>query len=256
MTLARFTTLHPYRSSFGFLLMVVVVVIAVSMINTLFLMGNLVQLAVGDLILAGIGIFLLTRLDWWGKGGYTTGIRLAHLPLLILPCAIALFSLGKGIQVTTPIAILVFAALTLIVGFAEETFFRGLILTSLLPTGMTRAVVLSSVLFAAPHFLNIIGGLWDPYFTVADSIAAFGLGITFAAIRIRTGSIWPLVGIHALFDFTSLVSLGGIKVAAQSPQALFTSVFIGIAFVAYGLFLLRNEIKKQTGFHEQPVIIG
>ena len=112
-----------------------------------------------------------------------------------------------------------FAALTLIVGFAEETFFRGLILTTLLPTGAIRAVILSSLLFAAPHLLNIIGGLWDPAFTLVDSIAAFGLGITFAAIRLRTGSIWPVIGIHAFFDFTSLVSLGGITVTAQSLQS-------------------------------------
>ncbi len=135
MTLARFTSLHPYRSSAGFLLMVVVVVIAVGLITRVFLMGNLVQLAVGDLILAIIGIFLLMRLDWWRRAGYTTGIRLAQAPLGILPCAIALVSLGNGIRVTGPIAILVFGLLTLIVGFAEETFFRGLILTTLQPTG-------------------------------------------------------------------------------------------------------------------------
>ena len=89
----------------------------------------------------------------------------------------------------------------------------------------------------------MIGGTWDPSFTLVDSVAAFGLGITFAAIRLRTGSIWPLVGIHALFDFTSLISLGGVNVPAQSPQVLLTSVFIGILFVGYGLFLLRNERK-------------
>ena len=206
-------------------------------------MGTLVQVALGDLILAAIGVALLMRLDWWEKAGYTTGIRLKHAPLIILPLAFALLPLGTGIQVTAPAAILAFAALTLIVGFAEETFFRGLILTSLLPAGALRAVVLSSLLFAAPHLLNIIGGLWDPAFTIVDSIAAFGLGITFAAIRLRTGSIWPVIGIHALFDFTSLIALGGITVTSQSLQSLVTSVCIGIVFIAYGLFLLRNQGK-------------
>ncbi len=241
MTLVSFTNEHPYRSSAGFLLIVVFVVIAIGILNERFLMGSLVQAAVVDLTLAVIGIFLLTRLDWWGKAGYTTGIRLAHIPLFILPCAVALLSLGQGIRVTAPIAILASAALTLVVGFAEETYFRGLILTTLLPTGTIRAVVLSSFLFAAPHLLNMIGGTWDPAFTFVDSIAAFGLGITFAAIRLRTGSIWPLVGIHALFDFSSLISLGGVEVSAQSSQVLLTSIFIGIVFVAYGLFLLRDE---------------
>ena len=247
MRLASFTSLHPYRSSIGFLLIVVAVVVSVGMINRLFLMGTLVQVALGDLILAMTGILLLTRLDWWEKAGYTTGIRLEHVPLIILPLAFALLSLGTGIQVTAPTAILAFAALTLIVGFAEETFFRGLILTTLLPTGAVRAVVLSSVLFAAPHLLNILGGLWDPAFTVVDSIAAFGLGVTFAAIRLRTGSIWPGIGIHAFFDFTSLLALGGITVTTQSPQSLVTSVCIGIVFVVYGLILLRSGPKGANG---------
>jgi len=247
MRLAGFTSLHPYRSSIGFLLIVVAVVISVGMINRLFLMGTLVQVALGDLILAITGIVLLTRLDWWEKAGYTTGFRLKHATLIVLPLAFALLSLGTGIRVTAPTAILAFAALTLIIGFAEETFFRGLILTTLLPTGAIRAVLLSSVLFAAPHLLNIIGGLWDPAFTIVDSIAAFGLGITFAAIRLRTGSIWPVIGIHAFFDFTSLISLGGITVTAQSLQSLITSACIGILFVAYGLFLLRNQGKGVHG---------
>jgi len=246
MTLDGFTHEHPYRSSFGFLLVVVAVVLAVGLIGERFLMGSLVQVAVVDLALAIIGIFLLAPLGWWGKAGYTTGIRLAHVPLFILPIAVGLVSLGQGIRVTAPLVVLSFAGLTLLVGFAEETFFRGLILTALLPAGTIGAVVLSSFLFAAPHLLNVIGGTWDPAFTLVDSVAAFGLGITFAAIRLRTGSIWPLVGIHALFDFTSLVALGGVEVPAQSPQVLLASVVIGIVFVLYGLFLLRKELITAT----------
>ena len=152
---------------------------------------------------------------------------------------------------TAPVIILAFAALTLVVGFAEETYFRGLILTSLLPTGVIRAALISSFFFAAPHLLNNLGGTWDPAFTVVDSIAAFGLGITFVALRLRAGSIWPLVGIHTLFDFTSLVALGGVEVHAQSLQLLVSSVIVGMAFVAYGLFLLRgvkNNVPEQPAF--------
>ncbi|HUH79001.1 MAG TPA: CPBP family intramembrane glutamic endopeptidase [Methanoregula sp.] len=241
MTLADFTLRHPYRSSFLFFLIVVFVVLALGLLNLLVPMGSLVQLATEDIVLAGIGILILARLGWWGRAGYTTGIRPAHVPLLILPAAVALLSLGGGVRVTAPVALLMFAALTLLVGFAEETFFRGLILSTLLPEGTVRAAVLSSFLFAAPHLLNIIGGLWDPAFTVVDAFAAFGIGTTFAAIRVRTGSIWPLVGLHALVDFCSLVSLGGIDVRAQSLQSLLTTAFFGIVFVAYGLILLRGR---------------
>ena len=55
MTLAMFTTQHPYRSSAGFLLIVVFVVIAIGILNVLFLTENLVQLAVEELFLPASG---------------------------------------------------------------------------------------------------------------------------------------------------------------------------------------------------------
>jgi len=251
MKTERFTTQYPYLSAAGFLVIVVCVVLGIGAINEVFLMGSLVQVAVVDSVLALTGIFLVARLGWWEKAGYTTGIRWADVPLFVLPGAVALLSLSGGIRVTAPVTILAFAALTLVVGFAEETYFRGLILTSLLPTGVIRAAVISSFFFAAPHLLNSLGGTWDPAFTVVDSIAAFGLGLTFAALRIRAGSIWPLVGIHALFDFTSLVALGGVEVHAQSLQLLVSSVIVGMAFVVYGLFLLRGV---KSNVPEQPAL--
>ncbi|MGA9621845.1 lysostaphin resistance A-like protein, partial [Methanoregula sp.] len=131
--------------------------------------------------------------------------------------------------------------LTLVVGFAEETYFRGLILTALLSTGTLRAVFISALLFAALHLLNIFGGTWDPTYTVVDIVAAFGLGITYAAIRLRTESIWPVVGIHALFDFTAIISQGGIQVSEQSLHVLLMLVFTGVVCAVYGLFLLRDR---------------
>ena len=240
---------HPYLDAFVFLLIFVLVLVTFAVVNIFLATGILEQVAIVDLILAIFGLFLIKRLGWWDKAGYATGIRLAYVPLLILPCAVALTSLAEGIRVTAPLEIFTFAVLTLVIGFAEETFFRGLIFTALLPAGTLRAVVISSFLFAALHLLNISGGTWDLSYTITDTIAAFGLGITYAAIRLRTGSIWPLIGIHALFDFTLIISLGGINVSAQSLQVLLTSVVIGIVFIIYGLFLFR---AKETEPYEDP----
>ena len=141
MKTERFTTQYPYLSATGFLVIVVCVVLGIGAINEVFLMGSLVQVAVVDSVLALTGIFLVSRLGWWEKAGYTTGIQWADVPLFILPGVVALLSLSGGSQVTAPVTILAFAALTLVVGFAEETYFRGLILTSLLPTGVIRAAM-------------------------------------------------------------------------------------------------------------------
>ena len=138
---------HPYRSSVGLLAIVISVIILSGALHAVFQLGSLIQIAAADLILTLIGIFLLTRFGWWGKTGFTTGISLAQVPLFILPLAIALFSLVQGIRVTAPFTILAFAALTILIGFTEETWFRGLIFTTLLPTGTMRAVAIKFLPF-------------------------------------------------------------------------------------------------------------
>jgi len=243
---------HPYRTAFLFLLLVVLVLVAAGQAARLFPAGTVVQLAAGDAALAAIGIALVVRFGWQERTGFATGIRLRNLPILVLPCIVALLPLGDGVRVTEPSALLVFAGATLLVGLAEETFFRGLILSALLPAGTLRAVAVSSLFFAAPHLLNLIGGIWDPSFTAADMIAACGIGVTFAAIRLRTGSIFPCIGIHALVDFCSIIALGGIEVHTQSFASLLASAFIGVLLAAYGLFLLRHGAGMRTGAGENP----
>jgi CAAX protease family protein len=199
------------------------------------------QVVIADSALALIGIALLGYLGWWEVAGYTRLIRLRELPLFLLPLVISLLSLSSGVVVTAPLQVVTFALFALLIGFSEETFFRGLMVTSLLPRGVSRAVIISSFLFAAPHLLNVLAGIWDPLFALADTIAAFGIGITFAALRVRTGSIWPLIGLHALIDFCALLALGSIEITAQSAESLTVSVFIGILLTGYGLFLISEK---------------
>jgi hypothetical protein len=245
MTPGRFITGHPYLSAAGFLAIVVCVVLGIGATNAILHAGPLVQVALVDSVLACAGILVLVRLSWWEKAGYTSWIRWRDVPLFIPLIAVALLSFTSGIPKTAPLILFAVAGLTLVVGFAEELWFRGLILTALFPVGVLRATAISAVCFALPHLLNVLGGTWDPAFTVVDTIAAFGLGFTFAALRIRSGSIWPLVGVHALFDFTSIVAIGGVEVHAQSLPLLVSSVAVGAAFVVYGLFLLQGTRKPE-----------
>ena len=149
MTPEPFTTRHPYFSAAGFLFIVVGVVLGVGGLNEFFLMSTLEQVAMGDLVLAIIGILIVIRLRWRVKAGFTKGVRWDDVPLFILPAAVALLSLSEGIRVSSIVTILSFGAVTLVVGFAEETYFRGLILTTLLPMGVIRAAIIT--LFSLPH---------------------------------------------------------------------------------------------------------
>ena len=79
--------------------------------------------------------------------------------------------------------------MTIVVGwapFAEEVFFRGFLLASLLPPlGAVRAATLSSVVFAGAHMIPIA------------MIPLFVTGLLLSWLYIRTRSIWPPVAAHS-----------------------------------------------------------
>ena len=86
---------------------------------------------------------------------------------------------------------------------------------------------------------TLLSGPW-PEATQAAVLAVCG-GFTYAALRWRTGSIWPVVLLHSAL---------GCAYALYSPGALlFLAVLLlgTFGFVLYGLFLLRNALARMGG---------
>ncbi|NYT21069.1 MAG: CPBP family intramembrane metalloprotease [Methanomicrobiales archaeon] len=207
--------------------------------------GSLIRDPLGLLMLSylfiGAGaVVLLSWLGWWARAGFSSLGRRQDLLLYLLPAAVALVSLTEGVSAAGWHEVAMFAIFSLIVAWTEEAFFRGLILQTLLPAGTRIAVVVSAVLFGLPHVLNAFGGLWDPLFAIANTVAAFGIGITLAALVVRTGTIWPPILIHALVNFTALLSLGSLVVPVQTPLQLALTISAGVVLAAYGMFLIRG----------------
>lgn len=83
---------------------------------------------------------------------------------------------------------------------AEETFFRGFVFRGLLGRlGMWRAATASGVLFGVLH----ITGLASLPLVVPFSL----IGILFAWVYYRTGSLWSTIGAHFLFNLISFIGL-------------------------------------------------
>jgi membrane protease YdiL (CAAX protease family) len=84
----------------------------------------------------------------------------------------------------------------LIAPIAEEVFFRGFVFAGLYRhLGLRRAIVLSAILFALVHILPTS---WPPIFV---------LGVLFALLYERTGSIWPAVALHGAINSISFLAL-------------------------------------------------
>ena len=77
---------------------------------------------------------------------------------------------------------------------AEELLFRGLGFSLLSRFGTVAAVVLVGVAF----------GLWHGLVYALPVLALFGAGLAY--LRARSGSIYPCIALHALFNGIALVA--------------------------------------------------
>lgn len=139
----------------------------------------------------------------------TNRISVRQLYYFIPLIVIALTPFCCGIDVDSGMGI-IFANffLTLGIGFCEEIYFRGIICNLWLKKGEKTAIMVSSILFAVCHLMNLAGGA-DIIETILQICFAFVYGVVFAFIFIVCHSIWPCIILHALHDFCSFISAEG-----------------------------------------------
>ena len=140
-----------------------------------------------------------------------------------------------------PRMLLIVSCNTALVALSEELMFRSVLLQSLLDRfAIWPAVLMSSALFGVVHTLNglttgdVNGALWQ-------SAAAFLQGIGYAAIRLRTRSVWPMMVVHGLWDF-ALVTAALTTVSTGEGSVLpFAALLAVLPICLYGVFLLRGS---------------
>ena len=202
---------------------------------------------VAELFLAVLAILLLTAWRSWRSVGFRElrslkDLRFYWVPLFpVLPVVIA----TGGAVAQLPVSDIVFYfALACLVGFVEEVYFRGLMLRSLVSSGIWRAVVITSVLFGVAHLQNLVFGA-SLAATTLQVVYAAAMGFAFAAVALRTGVIWPLIVIHALIDFTGFVTLGQTVMTEVSPTDVAVLGAYSLLFVGYGVFVMRSVVRLQ-----------
>lgn len=123
--------------------------------------------------------------------------------------------------------------------------FRGVLLQALRHSlAIWPAILITSLLFGAIHSLNVFttGHLLT---AVLQSAAALLSGLLFIAIRSRTGSLWPAIVIHGLWDFgTFTLSAAGGQMAgpeaAPTGLQMLLPVLLVLPNALYALWLLRH----------------
>jgi uncharacterized protein len=191
--------------------------------------GTTRALAVSIVLAVGVAV-LLTCLRWWGPAGFNRPRRWHDLRLLALPAVLVVIPVVTGFKAVAPgllAMILVGEALT---AFMEEAYFRGIILRVLRSTGALPAVLLSSALFGAVHLGNVFFRD-SAALVVAQAVGAFCFGVGYAALRLSTGTLWPLIVLHMLSN--AFAALGGLP-------AIPILVGQDVVLLVYGLLLVRG----------------
>lgn len=207
---------------------------------------------------AAIVAVIVLALGWWRAVGFT-GFRswhsvwLAWFPALLVASLFMLQALqspltddARWLGLSIPNMFFV--------GFFEEALTRGLILYLLLtawksrPNGVVEAVLVSSVLFGLAHLLNLFTGA--PLSATMIQIGyATGFGVGFAALLLRTNTIWIGVVLHALVDANGEAWFGPSTEATETtgdPANLSPLVLVGLPLLIYGIILIRKRPKGSS----------
>jgi uncharacterized protein len=191
-----------------------------------------------DVILAAIGTAVISSKRWWRAIGFRRPIKLRHFLFFLVPLIPVMQNLSAGFNVNVLYDILLFLVLTLVVGFFEESYFRGLMLRPLALLGKWRAAIVTAVIFGLAHSLNIVSG-FNSQVVFTQMAYASAIGFTYAAVALRTGMVWPLMIIHFLTNFTGFMAMGGELMQAQNSwfSLIMTAVYV-VVFTGYGLIVL------------------
>ncbi len=234
--------------------------------------GDWVMQCACECVTALVGIALAAVFKvWniWGERGIGFGKGLLTSMYFIVVSIIALAESiilelaapGSNYEIEVPWKIAVFVATVFLIGFTEETFFRGVISNLFYEryatdkAGVWTAVIGSGFVFGMMHLGNCLAGLTvtpnGVYFnssvvvgSLVQTAAACMMGMALTAIYYRCRNIWVLAFVHGLNDlcsaFTAGVTKGGSLVGEISTYTPFMFVSM-IPYVVLVIFLLRPK---------------
>ncbi len=212
-------------------------------LGSLFGLPEPVLITVALLVSTALPLVFIWWLRWWGDAGFvspTQNSQVLWFPLILMVLPAIVF----GVVEVEVGMIRFFLVILFLTGLSEEALSRGLLLRALLPLGKWYAVLVPSVLFGLSHitqFLFLGMPLSDNLMQIAFSIT---FGIMYAALRLRIGSIWPLIIIHMIWDLFYVI--GGVAGPGALDIPVTFSIVLGVLEVAYAIYILRKPSVVST----------
>lgn len=128
---------------------------------------------------------------------------------------------------------------SLVVGYTEESIFRGIIWEKLKDKGALFYILFSSIFFGILHMANALNGR-DWLSIVLQIINAFLIGLILALLIVLTARILPLIIFHFMFD-----ALAQLTNASTTANEVFVVAMLNICYLLYGIYLVVVLTRKR-----------
>jgi membrane protease YdiL (CAAX protease family) len=207
-------------------------------------------------VIIGLMVIVTIQQRNWGLDGLT--LPSPRSWAVILPVAVyslvvypLLFTGALGLNLSQPNLAAGVACNGFAAGALEELVFRGVILSLLLsgdsdeqkPSNTWRAILISALLFSAPHALNLLVGHAAAR-VLAQMIWAFLLGVVFACLRIAGRSIWPVAVLHGAMNAFVHVNRLGMEIQPSLLRAAALAL-APLPLCIYGAIVLHKAASNR-----------
>jgi membrane protease YdiL (CAAX protease family) len=199
-----------------------------------------------------------------GRRGRNAMVQALVFPLLVGLAAYGLAwaagLIGFGVPPTGlggwAAAFAVLLVLNLVFVFGEEIGWRGYMLTRLIDAGVPRPVLASGLIWGAWHvplFLwgGFVEGVPPLLATALLLVMPPALGFVLARMRLETGSVWPAVALHTVWN--AAIQAGFQPLAAGASSQVWVGengVITALVLVVAAIIYSRG---KWTVLHEPPM---
>lgn len=230
------TVRHPYLVTVLVTLGLIIVLATVGTASALNGLTGYAPLAVAFVPLAiGLAVWATVGRRWSALG--FAAIRGRHrLVAVLVPLALPV-TVAVGIRQLVPHSVegwVGYLALAMLVGFVEETIFRGALLRMLCAArGRTAAVVGSSVSFALAHAAAAINPDQSKAASLRQIVFALLFGLLAAQIVLLTHSLLSTIALHAVFDLLGFVGVQADPVVGDVAVIIVAAV-VAATFIKLG----------------------
>ncbi len=208
--------------------------------------GAVVPLAVATLLVVGFAL--------WARWGFVLKdperlpmTRAMLVAVVVYAVAIVVqFAVVDWSRVSELVLPLIAAAV--LVGIAEETLFRGVILRSLRTNARPEAwaVLITTVWFGAFHMIGVISGM-DVVSSLIQSFLAAASGVVYYLFRRLCGTLVLAVAAHGLWDLSLFLPASTGSLRQADRIALILVVITSIVALAVLLRHDRTIAVTRTG---------